>query len=234
MLFEQCIVQKHFFAPKLSKGTDTLSISIIAMSHTGVKSSSWLPTEIVVLIITYLPTAQSFANSRQLSRLYNSLCDSQSIQRQWLLQLPLSPKVLIFANKLRIGLPFTHARLAMEAGILRHDMYNISIMSSIYLEKALPSFLYNISVLSEASKEDVEFLDNTYKQYFIFRQADKRTDSYTFNWITHTFDDQKDTGSLVRTWAAQSFDITISEYYQSIAKSISAESFCQRLNVLTA
>ncbi|KAJ2961763.1 hypothetical protein NQZ79_g2973 [Umbelopsis isabellina] len=202
------------------------------MPYTSIRGTPQLPTEIIILIITYLPTAKAFSNSRQLSQQYNSLCLSHSVQRQWLLNLPLSPDVIIYANKLRIGLPFTHARLAMEAGVSRHKIHNISMMSEIYLEKALPSFLYNISVLSEPSKDDVEFLDNTYKQYFIFRQADKRTNSFIFNWIAQTFGQSNDIGGLVRIWAAQAFDITICEYYQAIAKSISLRPSHQHFNAL--
>lgn len=209
------------------------SFITFTMSHNSNGGTPQLPTEIIILILTYLPTAKAFSNSKLLSQLYNTLCRSHSVQRQWLLHLPFSPEVITYANKLRIGLPFTHARLAMETGISRHVIHNISVMSEIYLEKALPSFLYNISVLSEPSTDEIEFLDGTYKQHFIFRPVDKHSESYHSNWIAQTFGQDKDTGGLVRIWAAQAFDVTISEYYQAIAKSISLKSSFQPLNSLT-
>ncbi|KAG2174938.1 hypothetical protein INT43_006000 [Umbelopsis isabellina] len=225
MCYQEALL--YFQAVKLQ------SFITFTMSYNSIGGAPQLPTEIIILILTYMPTAKAFSNSRLLSKLYNTLCLSHSVQRQWLLHLPFSPDVITYANKLRIGLPFTHARLAMEAGVSRHNIHNISVMSEIYLEKALPSFLYNISVLSDPSKDNTEFLDGTYKQHFIFRPADKHSDLYRSNWIAQTFGQSEDTGGLVRIWAVQAFDVTISEYYQAIAKSISLNPSYQHLNALT-
>lgn len=193
------------------------------MSCVTKQSEPRLPVEIIVLIITYLPTARHFLQSRCTSRDIDYLLKSYSTRKEWLLNLPLSPKVLSIANVMKIGLPFGHARLAMEQGVEKRKMQSLSTLSDHYLNDALPPFLYNIAILQKPLPEDFIVLEEAYLQYFVFRSVTTQSKDYSRKWIEESFGQDLKANSIFLSWINQAFETSISEFYTIISKRISGK-----------
>lgn len=190
------------------------------MSYDSQQTELRLPIEIIVLIITHLPTAQHFLQSACLSRDINTLLQSRATRKEWLLNMPLSPDVIYIANNLRIGLPFEHARQAMEQGVGKSSMKSISSLSDRYLGDALPPFLYNISILQHPLPEYYIVLEDLYMQYFVFRGTQKRSAEYALDWIEKTFGQNLKQDSAFLRWVNQAFETSINDFYTTVAKRI--------------
>jgi hypothetical protein len=191
------------------------------MSYVATQEALKLPLEIIVLIITHLPTANCYLQCRCLSHKMNLLLQSPATRKGWLLNLSLSPSVLIIANKMQIGLPFEHARLAMEHGVNRTHLKGSLALSEHYLNNAIPPFLYNICLSKHYSPEALSVLEEIYLQYFVFREAKKRRSEFKMKWIDNTFGKVSMDENSILIWVDQAFEISIGDFYTTIAKRIS-------------
>jgi hypothetical protein len=145
---------------------------------------------------------------------------SSSTRQQWLLNLPLSPSVLFVANKMKISLPFEHARLAMEHGVDKSHMKSILALSEHYLNKAIPPFLYNIYLSKQLLPRDISVLEDVYMQYFVFREATKRHKEFETQWIEYTFGTTDIDDHNISTWVKHAFEVSVNDFYTTIAKRI--------------
>ncbi|KAI8579298.1 hypothetical protein K450DRAFT_272081 [Umbelopsis ramanniana AG] len=192
------------------------------MSYVAEQAGTKLPIEILLIIITYLPSAKYFFKCTCLSHTINSHLKSSATRQQWLLNLPPSPSVLFIANKMKISLPFEHARSAMEHGVDKSHMKSILALSEHYLNNAIPPFLSNIYLSRQLSPDEISVLEEVYLQYFVFREATKRQEDSKTKWIECTFGKTDIDDHNISAWVNHAFELSVSDFYTTIAKRIAS------------
>ncbi|KAG2185254.1 hypothetical protein INT44_002044 [Umbelopsis vinacea] len=190
------------------------------MAYVAAQEGTKLPIEILVIIMTYLPSAKYFFKCTCLSRTINSHLRSSATRQQWLLNLPPTPSVLFIANKMQISLPFEHARSAMEHGADKSHLKSILALSEHYLNTAIPPFLYNVYLSRQLLPDEISVLEDVYLQYFVFREATKRQEDSKTKWIEGTFGKTDINDHNVSAWVNHAFELSVSDFYTTIARRI--------------